>query len=101
MQEEDSPTQFILDVKETDSKKQVYTPLSDNVCILGKLKHIKSTFTKQFEELNAKLEVVQSAVQLLSQNVVMINENLQALQYSMSASADYYQVKLYTISKSL
>ncbi|XP_065920872.1 uncharacterized protein [Dysidea avara] len=65
--------------------------MSDNVVVLNQLKHIKSTFTKKFEELSANMEVMQSAVQYLSQNIVTINEKLETLQYSLSASLEYYQ----------
>ena len=74
----------------TDAKE--ISSMSDNVVVLNQLKHIKSTFTKKFEELSANMEVMQSAVQYLSQNIVTINEKLETLQYSLSASLEYYQV---------
>ena len=81
-----------MDVKEISPEKENFTLLSDNVAILSQLKHIKSTFTKKFEELSAYMEVMQSAVQYLSQNIVTINEKIETLQYSLSASLEHYQV---------
>ena len=65
---------------------------SDNIYVLSQLRQMNETFSKQFVEMNAKLDMVQSTVQLLSHAMVTVQEKLEVMQNSLSSSSDYYEV---------
>jgi len=54
--------------------------------------------SKQFVEMNTKLDTVQSAVQLLSRAMVTVQEKLEVIQDSLPLSSDYYVVTKYSRS---
>ena len=98
--EADSAPKIILDVvysnaKQIDSEQQVMTKLSGDVYVQSQLKQINNNFTKKLDDMNAKMDVIQLAVQHLSNAVVVIHEKLESMENYVPASKHYsLQVKL-------
>lgn len=80
----------ITHAKDTESEKQEIT-------LLSQVKHIRDDFTKKLDELNSKIKIIQFAVESLSQTALMINKNMETLQYSSFASVEYHQVIMWSL----
>ncbi|XP_065920332.1 proto-oncogene tyrosine-protein kinase LCK-like isoform X2 [Dysidea avara] len=94
MDEADSAPKIILDVvysnaKQIDSEQQVMTKLSGDVYVQSQLKQINNNFTKKLDDMNAKMDVIQLAVQHLSNAVVVIHEKLESMENYVPASKHY------------
>lgn len=75
---QDIAPKVILNVgstKQVDSEQQVLAT-SEYLYIQGQLKQITNNFGRKFDEIHAKLDAVQSAVQLLTHTMVTIQEKL-------------------------
>ena len=67
--------------KQVNSEQQVMAT-SEYLYIQGQLRQLTNNFGKKFDEMNAKLDAVQSAVQLLTHTMVTIQEKLGQTQTS-------------------
>ena len=90
----DSVPKITLDTTKSVVSEEQLTTTSDNIYLLSQLRQMNENFSKQFVEMNAKLDTIQSAVQLLSYTVVTVQEKLEVIQNSLSSSSDYYEVTI-------
>lgn len=85
-----------MDTNKSIASEEQLTTTSDNIYLLSQLRQMNENFSKQFIEMNAKLDTIQSAVQLLSHTVVTVQEKLEVIHNSLSSSSDYYEVTKYS-----
>ena len=90
----DSVPKITLDTTKSVVSEEQLTTTSGNIYLLSQLRQMNENFSKQFVEMNAKLDTIQSAVQLLSYTVVTVQEKLEVIQNSLSSSSDYYEVTI-------